>query len=96
MFVKTAAKILYCTRDAIDTTIKISYVFIDTAGLRQKQDSFFERYSIIRTVAAPINIVIDAIEGVTEQGMQRYELLFAERKGIIVYKCMIRRLMKHN
>ena len=65
------------TRDAIDTDIKYNgqeYVFIDTAGLRRKNKikEEIERYSIIRAVTAVeradvVIIVIDAIEGVTEQ-----------------------------
>ncbi|MEE1029025.1 MAG: ribosome biogenesis GTPase Der, partial [Agathobacter sp.] len=65
------------TRDAIDTNIKFNgqeYIFIDTAGLRRKSKikEDIERYSIIRAVAAVeradvVIIVIDAVEGVTEQ-----------------------------
>ncbi len=65
------------TRDAIDTSVKYDgedYVFIDTAGLRKKKKIYedIERYSIIRAIAAVersqiILLLIDAIEGVTEQ-----------------------------
>ncbi len=65
------------TRDAIDTEITHNgkeYVFIDTAGLRRKNKikEELEHYMIIRTVAAVeradiIVLVIDAVEGVTEQ-----------------------------
>ncbi len=65
------------TRDAIDTEITHDgkeYVFIDTAGLRRKNKikEELERYMIIRTVAAVeradiVILVIDAVEGVTEQ-----------------------------
>lgn len=65
------------TRDAIDTEIVHNgkeYVFIDTAGLRRKSKikEELERYSIIRTVTAVeradvVLMVIDAVEGVTEQ-----------------------------
>ena len=65
------------TRDAVDTEIVhngTEYVFIDTAGLRRKSKikEDLERYSIIRTVTAVeradvVIVVIDAIEGVTEQ-----------------------------
>ena len=65
------------TRDAIDTEVKWNgkeYVFIDTAGLRRKSKikEELERYSIIRTVTAVeradvVVVVIDAVEGVTEQ-----------------------------
>lgn len=65
------------TRDAIDTEVTHNgreYVFIDTAGLRRKSKvkEELERYMIIRTVAAVeradiVVLVIDAVEGVTEQ-----------------------------
>ena len=66
------------TRDAVDTDIVQwngkEYVFIDTAGLRRKSKikEELERYSIIRTVTAVeradvVVVVIDAVEGVTEQ-----------------------------
>ncbi|MCR5291612.1 MAG: ribosome biogenesis GTPase Der, partial [Eubacterium sp.] len=65
------------TRDAIDTTVKRNgkeYIFIDTAGLRRKSKikEEIERFSIIRTVSAVERcdvavLVIDAVEGVTEQ-----------------------------
>ena len=65
------------TRDAIDTAVTWNgkeYVFIDTAGLRRKSKikEELERYSIIRTVTAVeradvVVMVIDAVEGITEQ-----------------------------
>ncbi len=65
------------TRDAIDTEITHNgreYVFIDTAGLRRKNKikEELEKYMIIRTVSAVeradiVVLVIDAVEGVTEQ-----------------------------
>ena len=65
------------TRDAIDTAVTWNgkeYVFIDTAGLRRKSKikEELERYSIIRTVTAVeradvVAMVIDAVEGITEQ-----------------------------
>lgn len=65
------------TRDAIDTDVVHDgkeYIFIDTAGLRRKNKikEELERYSIIRTVTAVeradvVLMVIDAVEGVTEQ-----------------------------
>ena len=65
------------TRDAVDTNITHNgkeYVFIDTAGLRRKNKikEELERYMIIRTVTAVeradiVVLVIDAVEGVTEQ-----------------------------
>ena len=65
------------TRDAVDTDIAYQgkeYVFIDTAGLRRKNKikEDLEHYMIIRTVSAVeradiVILVIDALEGVTEQ-----------------------------
>lgn len=65
------------TRDAVDTVVKRNdneYVFIDTAGIRRKSKikEEIERYSIIRTVTAVeradvVVMMIDAVEGVTEQ-----------------------------
>lgn len=65
------------TRDAVDTEVVYhgkEYVFIDTAGLRRKNKikEELERYMIIRTVTAVeradiVVLVIDAVEGVTEQ-----------------------------
>ena len=82
------------TRDAIDTEIVYNgteYVFIDTAGLRRKSKikENIERYSIIRTVAAVeradiVIIVIDAIEGVTEQDAKIAGIAHERGKGIIV------------
>lgn len=65
------------TRDAIDSHFQYKenkYIFIDTAGLRRKRsiDENVERYSVIRTLTAVDRsdiciLVIDAMEGVTEQ-----------------------------
>ena len=82
------------TRDAIDTDIKYNgkeYVFIDTAGLRRKNKikEEIERYSIIRAVTAVeradvVIIVIDAIEGVTEQDAKIAGIAHDRGKGIII------------
>lgn len=82
------------TRDAIDTVVvnnKQEYVFIDTAGLRRKSKvkEDIERYSIIRTVTAVdradvVILVIDAIEGVTEQDAKIAGIVHDRGKGIIV------------
>jgi GTP-binding protein len=65
------------TRDAIDTKYEKDgqkYTFIDTAGMRKrgKIDEAIERYSVVRSLAAVdrcdvVLILIDAVEGVTEQ-----------------------------
>ena len=82
------------TRDAIDTDIVWDgkeYVFIDTAGLRRKSKikEELERYSIIRTVTAVdradvVVVVIDAMEGVTEQDAKIAGIAHERGKGIIV------------
>lgn len=82
------------TRDAIDTTIlwkEREYVFIDTAGLRRKNKikEELERYSIIRTVTAVeradvVVVVIDAVEGVTEQDAKIAGIAHERGKGVII------------
>ena len=82
------------TRDAVDTEIVhngTDYVFIDTAGLRRKNKikEELERYSIIRTVTAVeradvVVVVIDAVEGVTEQDAKIAGIAHERGKGIIV------------
>ena len=66
-------------------------VFIDTAGLRRKNKikEEIERYSIIRTVTAVeradvVLVVIDAVEGVTEQDAKIAGIAHERGKGIIV------------
>ena len=82
------------TRDAVDTEIihnGVPYVFIDTAGLRRKNQIKEDRelYSIIRTVTAVdradvVIIVIDAKEGITEQDAKIAGIAHERGKGIIV------------
>ncbi len=82
------------TRDAIDTTVTRNgqeYVFIDTAGLRRKSKikEELERYSIIRTVTAVERcdvavLVIDAVEGVTEQDAKIAGIAHERGKGVII------------
>lgn len=82
------------TRDAIDTDVCWNgreYVFIDTAGLRRKSKvkEDIERYSIIRTVTAVeradvVIIVIDAVEGITEQDAKIAGIAHENGKGIII------------
>ncbi len=82
------------TRDAIDTVIvhdQKEYVFIDTAGLRRKSriKEELERYSIIRTVTAVeradvVLMVIDAVEGVTEQDAKIAGIAHERGKGVII------------
>lgn len=82
------------TRDAIDTVVKYNdneYVFIDTAGLRRKSKikENIEYFSIVRTIVAieksdVVVIVIDAIEGVTEQDAKIIGIAHDRGKGIII------------
>ena len=82
------------TRDAIDTDVVHDgkeYIFIDTAGLRRKNkiNEELERYSIIRTVTAVeradvVLMVIDAVEGVTEQDAKIAGIAHERGKGIII------------
>jgi GTP-binding protein len=82
------------TRDAIDTTIKYhgqEYVLIDTAGLRRKSKikEEIERYSIIRAVTAVeradvVVVLIDAVEGVTEQDAKITGIAHERGKGLII------------
>lgn len=82
------------TRDAIDTTIKYNgkeYIFVDTAGLRRKSriKEDLERYSIIRTVSAVeksdvVILMIDAVEGVTEQDAKIIGIAHERGRGIIL------------
>lgn len=79
------------TRDAIDTVITHGdkeYIFIDTAGLRRKAKikEELERYSIIRAVSAVeradvVLMVIDAVEGVTEQDAKIAGIAHEREKG---------------
>ena len=82
------------TRDAIDTAVTWDdkeYVFIDTAGLRRKNKikEEIERYSILRTVSAVeradvVILVIDAVEGVTEQDAKIAGIAHDRGRGIII------------
>ena len=82
------------TRDAVDTAVKWDgreYVFIDTAGLRRKSKikEELERYSIIRTVTAVeradvVVLLIDALEGVTEQDAKIAGIAHDRGKGIVI------------
>ena len=82
------------TRDAVDTEVVHDgkeYVFIDTAGLRRKNKikEELEKYMIIRTVSAVeradvVVLVIDAVEGVTEQDAKIAGIAHDRGKGIII------------
>lgn len=82
------------TRDAVDTEIVFNgkeYVFIDTAGLRRKNKikEDLEHYMIIRTVGAVeradiVVLVIDAVEGVTEQDAKIAGIAHDRGKAVII------------
>lgn len=82
------------TRDAVDTPIKHNgkeYVFIDTAGLRRKKKvkEELEHFMVVRTVAAVeradvVILVIDAVEGITEQEAKIAGIAHDSGKGVII------------
>lgn len=82
------------TRDAIDTPIireGQKFLFIDTAGMRRKAriDEPIEKYSIIRSLRAVdrsdvVLMVIDAIDGVTEQDKKIAGYAHEAGKGIVL------------
>lgn len=82
------------TRDSTDTTIENQYgkyVFIDTAGIRRKArvDEAIERYSVLRSYMAVDRsdvcvIVLDALEGFTEQDSKVAGYAHEQGKGCIV------------
>lgn len=82
------------TRDAVDTTIINDYgkfIFIDTAGIRRKSkitDSI-EHFSVLRSYSAVERadvcvIMIDAVEGFTEQDSKIAGLAHEEGKACII------------
>ncbi|MCR5357454.1 MAG: ribosome biogenesis GTPase Der [Lachnospiraceae bacterium] len=82
------------TRDAVDTPVVHNgreYVFIDTAGLRRKNKvkEELEHYMVVRTVSAVeradvVVLVIDAVEGVTEQEAKIAGIAHDSGKGVII------------
>lgn len=82
------------TRDAVDTEIRHNgkeYIFIDTAGIRRKNKikEELERYMIVRAVGAVeradiVVLVIDAVEGVTEQDAKIAGIAHERGKAVIV------------
>lgn len=82
------------TRDAIDTPVVRDgqkYLFIDTAGMRRKGkiDEPIEKYSIIRSLRAVdrsdvVLMVIDAIDGVTEQDKKIAGYAHEAGKGVVL------------
>ena len=82
------------TRDAIDTKITrngVNYNFIDTAGLRRKSkvEDNIEKYSVIRAKMAIERadvcvIMIDGVDGFTEQDSKVAGLALEEGKACII------------
>lgn len=82
------------TRDAIDTPFNYQdekFVFIDTAGIRRKSkiSENIEKYSVIRAFTAVDRsdvclILVDAVEGVTDQDKKIAGYAHDRGKGIIV------------
>lgn len=82
------------TRDASDTTVENEhgkFVLIDTAGLRRKSrvDDKIEQYSVMRAVMAVERadvcvIMIDALEGFTEQDSKVAGIAHEAGKGCII------------
>lgn len=81
------------TRDAIDTYLEKNdkkFLLIDTAGLRRKSKIYetVEKYSVIRAMSAVdraevVLIVIDALEGVTEQDTKVAGIAHDEGKACV-------------
>ncbi len=82
------------TRDSIDSPFEhdgIKYTLIDTAGIRRrnKVSENIEKYSVIRAIAAIERcdvclLMIDAMEGITEQDKKIAGLAHEAGKGIAV------------
>ena len=83
------------TRDAIDVPFERDgqmYVLIDTAGIRKKAriaDKTIERYSVIRSFAAVrradcVVVMIDALEGITEQDVKIAGFVHEEGKPCVI------------
>lgn len=82
------------TRDAIDTPVEINgdkYILIDTAGIRRKSkvNEEVERYSVIRSLSAIERadvclVMIDALEGVTDQDTKIAGYAHEAGKGIVI------------
>ncbi|MCR5233216.1 MAG: ribosome biogenesis GTPase Der [Lachnospiraceae bacterium] len=82
------------TRDAVDTPVVHNgreYVFIDTAGLRRKNKvkEELEHFMVVRTVGAVERadvavLVIDAVEGITEQEAKIAGIAHDSGKAVII------------
>jgi len=82
------------TRDAIDSTVTRNdkkYIFIDTAGVRRRSKVYdnIEKYSVLRAWTAIERadvciLLIDALDGVTEQDTKIAGYAHEEGKGVII------------
>ena len=82
------------TRDAIDTVVtyyKKRYLFIDTAGIRKKAkvEKGIESYSVVRALKSIERcdiaiLLIDAIEGITDQDLKIARYIEEAAKGCII------------
>lgn len=82
------------TRDAIDTPFEyegIKYVLIDTAGIRRKSriSLVLEKYSVVQALKTIDRcdialILIDAVEGMTDQDVKIAGLAYEEGKACII------------
>lgn len=82
------------TRDAVDAFLikdDQRYLFIDTAGIRKKSKikENIERYSIIRAIAAIERadvcvLIIDALEGISEQDSKIAGVAHERGKGMVI------------
>lgn len=82
------------TRDSIDTPFSYEdkdYTLIDTAGLRRKSkvNDNIEKYSVVRAVAAVERcdvciLMIDAVEGLTEQDKKIAGIAHEAGKGMLI------------
>lgn len=82
------------TLDAVDSKIVYEgeeYIFIDTAGLRRKSriKDDLERYAVIRSVSGIERcdialIVLDAVEGISDQDLKIAGLAHSRGKGAII------------
>ncbi|MBR5743276.1 MAG: ribosome biogenesis GTPase Der [Clostridia bacterium] len=82
------------TRDSIDAEVENEYgsfTFIDTAGIRRKSrvDETVEKYSVLRAQMAMDRadvciLMIDAVEGVTEQDTKVAGFAHEKGKGVVI------------
>ncbi len=82
------------TRDAVDTRLEVNgkvYVLVDTAGIRKKArvDFGVEQFSVVRALKAVdradvVVLVIDGVEGVTEQDQRIAAIAEDSGKALVV------------